>query len=109
MQYPMTKCTWTRSFFVASAWGLPPVWQKNLLKLAFPAPKSPKGTFIQTSKMCTYLTNNQWHMRCILNINSRFLGLKTTAADFEFNKPILKKGPPILKYFEGFASFFKGF
>ncbi len=96
--------------FNESKWiGPPPPPAKKTAKTCFLAPKSPKGTLIQTSKVCAYLINNQLHMRCILEVNSRSLIFKTAGTDFEFNKPILKKWPPILKDFEGFASFFEGF
>ncbi len=41
--------------------------------------------------------------------NSRFLSSKNTRTDFEFNKPILKKGPRILKDFEKNRTDFEGF
>ncbi len=97
------------SFLKGQFGGLPPVWQKNLLKLAFPAPKSLKGTLIQTSKTCAYLINNQLYMQCMWRVNSRFLIFKTAGTDFEFNKPILKKGAWICKDFEKNATDFEGF
>ena len=49
-------------------------------------------------------------MRCTLEVNSRFLVFKTAGTDFEFNKPILKKGPmQILKDFEKNSTDFERF
>ena len=87
-------------FLSFKGWGLPLPRQKNLLKLAFSVPESPKGTLIQMSKICLYTITNQWYVQVACEVNSRFLSFKTVVTDFEFNKPILKKRGWILKDFE---------
>jgi hypothetical protein len=83
--------------------------RKNLLKLAFSAPELPNGVCMKMSKTCFYTITNQWYMQAAWQINTRLSSFKTAVADFEFNKPILKKGPPILKDFEKNSTDFERF
>ncbi len=102
----ISLCTGIRvaltSFFLAVAEALPPVRQKNLLKLAFRAPKFRRSGDFNTPEFHSYMLNNQWYMRYALGVNSWFSSFETKATDFEFNTPILKNRAPILKNFEGF-------
>ncbi len=104
------KKTWLAGRRVAvQTIGLPLPGQKNLLKLAFSAPKSPKGTLIQTAKVHSYTFNNQQYTKCTWGTGGPYLGFKTTSTDFEFNKPILKNSPRILKDFEKNSTDFERF
>jgi hypothetical protein len=78
---------------------LPLPKQKNLLNVAFPAPKSPKGTLIQIQKIYFYALNIQWFMRCWVWIKKRFLCCEQLSTLFEFNRPISKKERWISKDF----------
>ncbi len=89
--------------------GLPLPRQKNLLNLAFSAPESPKETLMQTAKMPFYMINNQQYTRCSPDAGRQFLGFKTAATYFEFNKPILKKEARILNDFEKNSTDFERF
>ncbi len=81
---------------------LPLPRQKNLLKLAFSALGYRRGKEFISSQNSLYIVDNQLYKIIKNQCLAPFSGLDHAATDFEFNKPILKKGLPILNYFEGF-------
>ena len=55
------------------------------------------------------MVNNQLNIRFVFGLKYLVLNLKTPGTDFEFNKPISKKGGRILKDFEKNSPDFEGF
>ncbi len=81
---------------------LPLPRQKKLLKLALRPLNPRRGLEYRNPKFVLYIIQNQSIGVAIMVEGCRFLRLEHTSTDFEFNSPILKKGPLILKDFEGF-------
>ncbi len=88
---------------------LPLPGQNNLLNVAFSAAEFWGAGRCDALLICFYISNNQLFPAYLIQPGNATLCLKSAGTDFEFNKPILKKGPPILKDFEKKHADFEGF
>ncbi len=89
--------------------GLPLPGQKNMLKLAFPAPKFRRGGDLNILMSSLYISENQLYITAKTGRLFNLSGPQQASTDFEFNKPILKKGVPILNDFEKNSTDFEKF
>ncbi len=89
--------------------GLPLPRQKNLLNLAFLIGMLKDFEYPLNPGMCFEYNENQSNTRILFYAFQRFLRFGQVSMFFEFNKPILKKGPRILKDFEKNSTDFEGF
>ncbi len=97
------------SFLAACSRALPPVSEKNMLNLAFPAPKFRCSGDFNIPLSSLYIGENQLYITTKTGRLFNLSGREQASTDFEFNKPILKKRLPILNDFEKNSTDFERF